>query len=261
MQRRSFLGHASAALCLCGLCATTKTALAEEHGGGHGVPHWSYDGEGAPERWAELSPEYAACGLGKEQSPIDLHGAIPAAMPDPAPSWTPIPLKVLNNGHTIQVDGTGGGSLMLDGQAYDLLQFHFHHPSEHLVEGRAAALEAHFVHKSTSGGLAVLGVMIVEGSANPVLEAIWAMMPSKGGETASKPGSLDFSPLLPADPTTYRYAGSLTTPPCSEVVQWVVYRKPITASDAQIQQFSALFSNNARPVQPLGRRKLLIDSL
>jgi len=260
MQRRSFMGHMSAALCLCGLCTTTKAIGAEEHAGGHGQLHWSYEGEGAPSHWSELSPEYGACGLGKEQSPIDLRGAIPSALPDPATAWKPIPLKVLNNGHTIQVDGTGGGSLVLDGQAYDLLQFHFHHPSEHVIEGRPAALEIHFVHKSEAG-LAVLGVMVVEGPANPVLEAIWDMIPAKGGETIEGPGMLDFKSLLPLDPSTYRYAGSLTTPPCSEIVQWVVYRKPVTASDAQIKRFAALFPNNARPIQPLGRRKLLLDSL
>lgn len=261
MQRRSFMGHMSAALCLCGLCTTTSTVSAEEQAAPHGGHHWAYDGEGGPEQWGELSPEYAACHLGKEQSPVDLRGAIPAALPDPAVAWMPIPLKVMNNGHTIQVDGAGGGSLVLDGTAYDLLQFHFHHPSEHLVEGRPAALEAHFVHKAQDGNLAVLGVLIVEGPANPVLESIWKIMPDKAGDTTMGQSVLDFKTLLPNDQTTYRYAGSLTTPPCSEVVQWVVYRRPITASDAQIKRFAALFPNNARPVQPLGRRKLLLDSL
>ena len=257
MKRRHFLGQASAALCLCGVCGTTSKALAEEH---H-APHWSYEGEGSPEKWGELSPEYAACRLGKEQSPVDLRDSIPAALPDPATAWKTIPLKVLNNGHTIQVDGSDGGSLILDGKAYDLLQFHFHHPSEHMIEGRPAAMEVHFVHKASDGGLAVLGVMVVEGPPHPVLETIWSTMPDKAGETVTGGGLIDFRSLLPADPITYRYAGSLTTPPCSEVVQWVVYRKPITASDSQIRRFATMFPNNARPVQPLGRRKLLLDTL
>ena len=251
MRRRDFLGKASAALCLCGFC---NSAHAEEHG-----LHWSYEGDGGPAKWGELSPEYALCGTGKEQSPIDLRNAIASALPDPAPAWKSIPLKVINNGHTIQVDAPGGGTLVLDGVAYELLQFHFHHPSEHLIDGRPAAMEAHFVHKGADG-YAVLGVMIVEGPANPVLESIWSVMPIQPG-TVNGAGLLDFRPLLPADPVSYRYAGSLTTPPCGEVVQWVVYRKPITASDAQLKRFAELFPNNARPVQPLNRRKLLLDAL
>ena len=257
MQRRQFLGHASAALCLCGVCASVSPVQAEEHAAGH----WSYGGEGGPDQWGQLSPEYAACRLGKEQSPVDLRGAIPAALPDPATAWKTIPLKVLNNGHTIQVDGVEGGTLILDGISYELLQFHFHHPSEHLIDGKPAAMEIHFVHKSQDGNLAVLGVMVVEGMPNPVLETIWSVMPTTPGETVTGAGLIDFRPLLPADPTTYRYAGSLTTPPCSEVVQWVVYRKAITASDVQIRRFATMFPNNARPVQPLGRRKLLLDTL
>jgi carbonic anhydrase len=254
MQRRSFIKHASAALCLCGTCSPV---LANEAGG----KHWEYGGENGPEKWADLSPEYAACRLGKEQSPINLRAAIPAALPDPAVAWKPIPLKVINNGHTIQVDGAGGGSLILDGVAYDLLQFHFHHPSEHVVDGIPAPMEVHFVHKSSDGMLAVLGAMIVEGPPNPVLESIWSIMPVHAGDTANGSGNLDIRSLLPVDPITYRYAGSLTTPPCSEVVQWAVFRKPITASFSQLSLFSKLFPNNARPIQPLGRRKLLLDTL
>ena len=257
MQRRSFIRNASAALCLCGACSSIRPVLAEEHG----AVHWGYEGEGGPTRWADLAPEYAACRTGKEQSPIDLRGAIPAALPDPAIAWKPIPLKVTNNGHTIEVDGKGGGAMILDGLYYDLLQFHFHHPSEHVIDGVHAAMEAHFVHKSSEGGLAVLGVMIVEGAANPVLETVWSTMPDQGGQTATATSNLDFRGLIPVDPTTFRYAGSLTTPPCSEIVQWAVYRKPVSASFAQLQRFSMLFPNNARPVQPLGRRKLLLDTL
>ena len=197
--------------------------------------------------------------MGKEQSPIDLTKPIAAIMGDPVPAWRPLPLKVLNNGHTIQVDCAGGGNLALDGKSYELLQFHFHHPSEHTVDGAAFDMECHFVHKAADGGLAVLGVMIAKGAANPALEAIWQVMPTKGGETAIGSGMLDPSMLLPKDTVTFRYAGSLTTPPCSEVVQWVVFRQAITASADQLAQFAKLFSNNARPVLPLNRRKLLLD--
>jgi carbonic anhydrase len=254
MDRRSFLRHATGAACLCGACGGgIGQALA-----GEGV-HWAYEGHGGPREWGSLSPEYAACSMGKEQSPIDLGKPTAAIMGDPVPAWRPLPLKVQNNGHTIQVDCTGGGTLALDGKSYDLLQFHFHYPSEHTIDGATFDMECHFVHKAADGGLAVLGVMIAKGAANPALEAIWQVMPAKGGETVNAGGMFDPSMMLPKDVVTFRYAGSLTTPPCSEVVQWVVYRQGITASAEQIGRFARLFPNNARPVQPLNRRKLLLD--
>ena len=256
MDRRSFLRHASGAACLCGACGGgIAQALASE------APHWAYEGHGGPAEWGGLAPEYAACSMGKEQSPVDLSKAIGAIMGDPVPSWRPLPLKVLNNGHTIQVDGAGGGSLALDGKTYELLQFHFHHPSEHTLDGAQFDMECHFVHKGEDGALAVLGVMIAKGAPNPALEAIWQVMPAKGGDSSTANTMLDATQLLPKDPVTFRYAGSLTTPPCSEVVQWVVYRQAITASAEQIARFAQLFPNNARPVQPLNRRKLLLDVL
>jgi len=254
MDRRSFLRRvATGAACFCGACSGIGKALASEGA------HWAYEGHGGPAEWGGLAPEYAACSMGKEQSPIDLKQPVAAIMGDPVPAWRPLPLKVMNNGHTIQVDCTGGGTLALDGKSYDLLQFHFHHPSEHTVDGAVFDMECQFVHKAADGALAVLGVMIAKGAPNPALEAIWQVMPDKAGETATGTTLLDASMLLPQDVVTFRYAGSLTTPPCSEVVQWVVYRQAITASAEQLGRFAKLFANNARPVQPLNRRKLLLD--
>jgi carbonic anhydrase len=268
MDRRSFLRHTTTA-CLCGLCGGgIGRVLAAEHGAAaghvaaeHGAspPHWAYEGHGGPAEWGTLAPEYAACSIGKEQSPVDLTKPIAAMMADPVVAWRPVPLKVLNNGHTIQVDCTNGGTMTLDGDAFNLLQFHFHHPSEHTIDGAAFDMECHFVHKAADGRLAVLGVMMVAGPANPALEAVWRVMPDKGGETVQAEGLLDPSSLLPKQAVTFRYAGSLTTPPCTEVVQWVVHREPVTASAEQLARFAKLFSNNARPVQPLNRRKLLLD--
>ena len=256
MDRRSFFRHATGAVCLCGTCGSgLSPALAADE------VHWSYEGHGGPAQWGSLSPVYAACSMGREQSPIDLTKPIAAIMGDPVPAWRPLPLKVSNNGHTIQVDCSGGGSLVLDDKSYDLLQFHFHHPSEHTMDGAAFDMEGHFVHKAADGGLAVLGVMIAKGAANPALEAIWQIMPGKAGEAVTANDLFDPSVLLPQDAVTFRYAGSLTTPPCSEVVQWVVYRQAITASAEQLARFGALFPNNARPVVPLNRRKLLLDVL
>jgi len=263
MDRRTLLRHfAASAACLCPVCGSlgvARSAAAEEHGG-H-PPHWSYEGHGGPQDWGSLAPEYGACGAGREQSPIDLAKSIPSMQADPSVSWLPRPLEIVNNGHTIQVNSTGGGTVVVDGISYDLLQFHFHHPSEHTVDGAPYDLEIHFVHKAASGGLAVLGVLVTKGAANPTLETIWKSMPVKADETVHAEVMLQPSALLPATGVTYRYAGSLTTPPCSEVVSWLVYSQPITASAEQIDRFAKLFPNNARPVQPLNRRKLLLDIL
>jgi carbonic anhydrase len=259
MDRRTLLRHfVATAACACPVCSTLvpRAAAAADHG----APHWAYEGHGGAAEWGALAPEYAACGAGREQSPIDLAKSIPAMMGDPAVSWKPVPLEVVNNGHTIQVNCGGGGAMMLDGISYDLLQFHFHHPSEHTVDGQTFDMECHFVHRNAAGGLAVLGVMISKGEANPTLETIWRAMPSQP-DTVKSGVYLQPAALLPKDAVTFRYAGSLTTPPCSEVVSWVVYRQAVTASPEQIAQFAALFPMNARPVQPLNRRKLLLDAL
>lgn len=252
MDRRTFLTSAAAA-CACPSCL----AAAELHGR---APHWSYGGKAGPENWGRLAPEYAACGIGREQSPVDLSRSIPAVLGNPVVQWRETPLVVLNNGHTLQVDVVPGSSLILDGEVYQLVQFHFHHPSEHTVDGVAYPLEAHFVHTGAAG-LAVLGVLFVEGPADPTLGALWALMPPNPGTVRDPEATIAPARLLPADATTWRYAGSLTTPPCSEVVSWVIYRQPVTASPQQLQAFASLFPNNARPVQPLNRRKLLLDVL
>ncbi len=253
MHRRQLLRHlAAGAACLCPICALP--ARAEDS-------HWGYDGPGGPADWGKLAPEYGACGLGREQSPVDLSKAIPAMTGEPLLSWKPVALEVVNNGHTIQVNCENGGGLVLDGMAYDLVQFHFHHPSEHTIDGIPAEMEIHFVHRAMNGALAVLGVMVHAGAGNSTLETVWRAMPAKPGDTTKTDIQLQPSGLLPRHATSYRYAGSLTTPPCSEVVSWVVYRQAITASPEQIARFAALFPNNARPVQPQNRRKLLLDIL
>jgi carbonic anhydrase len=249
---------------------SSKVAFAaeEKHGAATGAagaaaqpPHWEYEGAAAPEKWGQLAPEYGACGAGREQSPVNLDQPITALLKAPAPHWQAMPLEVVNNGHTIQVSCAKGSSLELDGVTYDLIQYHFHHPSEHHIAGTAFEMEVHFVHKAENGNLAVLGVMIAKGEANSTLETIWRNLPDKAGQTVKADLLLLPNGLLPKDNASFRYAGSLTTPPCSEIVSWVVYRTPITASEEQIGKFAKMFPNNARPVQPLNRRKLLLDLL
>lgn len=265
MERRAFLQHfiaSTAMLCpVCSALAEPTGHAAASHAEEHGPPHWSYEGHGGPGEWSKLAPEYGACGIGREQSPINLDQPIASMLSQPTPNWQAMPLEVVNNGHTIQVNCAKGSTVVLDGVSYELLQYHFHHPSEHHIGGMVFDMEIHFVHRSADGGLAVLGVMLAKGAVNTTLETIWRHLPEKADEKIMSNQLLQPAALLPKDSTTYRYAGSLTTPPCSEVVSWVVYRQPVTASAEQIDRFAQLFPNNARPVQPLNRRKLLLDIL
>jgi len=219
--------------------------------------HWSYGGEEGPAHWAELAPENRPCSAGVQQSPIDLSGALLAALTSPKPQWVPVRSgMVINNGHTIQVDVGSAGGIELDGVKYALKQFHFHHPSEHTIDGKAFPLELHLVHAAGDGRLAVVGVMFLEGTANPALDAVWATAPAKEGKAAVA-FEINAARFMPKSAAAFRYEGSLTTPPCSETVRWTVMAEPQTASASQITAFSTLFPWNARPVQPLNRRYVL----
>ena len=237
----------------------TEVAKASIHGpakGHSGAPQWGYAGAAGPEHWGDLSPAFRVCGIGLQQSPINLHRAIEATAGEIVVDYKPTPIEVVNNGHTIQVNVAPGSNIRLDGKTYKLLQFHFHHPSEHLIDGKSFDMEAHFVHISDDGVLAVLGVMIRPGAGNAVLAPIWDIMPTSKGKRHSS-SIISPADLLPADRTFFRYYGSLTTPPCSEKVIWSVFAEPLEASSAQAQKFSSAFSMNARPIQPLHRRYLL----
>ena len=221
--------------------------------------HWGYEGEGDPSVWSELSPEFAACGAGAEQSPIDIRSAeaIAAEFKPVEISWAAFTPEVVNNGHTIQVNTNGeGGSAEVGGVRYDLLQYHFHAASEHTIDGEHGALEVHFVHKSEAGDLLVVGALIEEGEENPALSKLWPLVPVEEGAVAGT-AAVDPLTLVPEDGDSYRYAGSLTTPPCTEIVTWNVMVAPVTASEAQIAAFTELYPHNNRPVQPLGRRFVL----
>lgn len=254
MNRRGFVLGAGA-LFACPICARLdmRTALAAGN-----KPHWSYEGASGPESWGRLDESYAACTTGTQQSPVDLSRAVRAEVGAGTIRWDPIELRsIVNNGHTIQVNTPGGSHLELDGSRYDLLQFHFHHESEHTVDGKQFPMEAHFVHKAADGGgLAVIGVFLAEGPENAVLAPIWAAMPEAEGEAADDV-TVDVKGLLPKSSAAFRYAGSLTTPPCSEVVAWTVMKQPVAASRGQIAAFAKLFPNNYRPTQPLNRRFIL----
>jgi carbonic anhydrase len=221
------------------------------------IPHWDYGGQDNPTRWGELSPASATCGNGRAQSPINLVRQDATTKPGAAivPSYKATPLAVTNNGHSIQVDYEPGSYINIDGAEYELLQFHFHTHSEHTLDDKASAMEMHLVHKNDAGELAVLGVLIEQGAANPELAKIWANMPQTTG-TSPASGSINAADFLPSDPTHYHYMGSLTTPPCTEGVNWNILTTPITASEEQIEQFMALYLVNARPIQATNNREV-----
>ena len=227
----------------------------DEHAQGAEV-HWSYEGDTGPDRWGALDPSFAVCDSGVQQSPIDLAGAIPAGGGGLELQWEPTDAQVVDNGHTIQVDMAAGSAIILEGRRFSLLQFHFHLPSEHTVEGRSSAMEVHFVHQADEGDLAVIGVFMDPGEDHPALQAIWDAIPGVGEAPAPLAG-VDPNAFLPEGRGYFRYAGSLTTPPCSEVVSWVVMTESIAVSQAQVDAFAALYPMNARPVQPLHRRFIL----
>ena len=256
MERRELLklvaaGGVSAALGIG--TSTLRGAIASE-----AVSSWGYVGASDPEHWGELSSTYSACRAGLEQSPIDLKHAINADFTTVDIRYQSIPLTILNNGHTIQVNVAEGNQIQLDGEDFKLLQFHFHHPSEHTVEGAPLPMEMHFVHANAKGELAVIGVFLKEGAENTFLRPVWQAMPRQIETAKLIPDvQVEMARLLPSDRTAFHYFGSLTTPPCSEIVKWLVFQEPIEVSPAQIAQFSDLFPLNARPVQPLNRRFVL----
>jgi carbonic anhydrase len=229
--------------------------------GGHGAGdvHWTYDGETGPQAWANLKPEFNVCAIGKRQSPINIEDS--ATLQGPAEpivfNYSPSNGIVVNNGHTIQVDLSGDNSITVRGTNYKLVQFHFHHPSEERVNYKGFAMVAHLVHKSAEGQLAVVAVLLEPGAVNPLINKVWTYMPLDSGDKVRMPTSLvEMNELLPNDQRYYQFMGSLTTPPCSEGVLWLVLKQPMTVSREQLRLFSQLFPNNARPVQSANSRTI-----
>ncbi|MDE2636130.1 MAG: carbonic anhydrase family protein [Chloroflexota bacterium] len=223
---------------------------------------WGYEGDSGPSEWAALAPEFVICGEGKAQSPIDIRDAVEAALVDIAFHYGETANNIVNNGHTIQVNVDSGSHIVYNGITYDLLQFHFHAPSEHTIAGEAAPMEIHFVHKDrNSNNLAVVGILLSEGeSANEAYAPIIDNMPAIPGAADALGDELALTELLPERRGYYTYQGSLTTPPCSEVARWLLLDTPVALSSAQIAAYRAIYDGNARPLQPLGERDLLHTS-
>ncbi|MDD2925599.1 carbonic anhydrase [Rhodoferax sp.] len=223
----------------------------------HDEVHWSYSGETGPQAWGQLKPEFNICAIGKRQSPINIEESNTLQGPaEPlAFNYQSSAGLVVNNGHTIQVDLQGNNTLTVRGSTYSLVQFHFHTPSEEQVNNRNFAMVAHLVHKNPEGQLAVVAVLLEPGTANPLLEKVWTYMPLDVNDQVRMPGGLlDMNELLPKDQRYYQFIGSLTTPPCTEGVLWMVLKQPTQISKEQLKLFQQLYPNNARPVQPANSR-------
>ncbi len=234
--------------------ATLYIALAEESG-------WGYAGDSGPAHWGALSPEYRLCADGAAQSPIDISDASALELVDIDFEYGESANSIFNNSHTIQVNIDAGSAIVYNGIRYNLLQFHFHAPSEHTIDGVAAPMEIHFVHQDpNSGTLAVVGLMLIEGEQdNHAYAAVFDHLPAQPSEPEAIGADLMLETLLPATRAFYTYQGSLTTPPCSEIVRWLLLDSPVELGPGQIAAFTAIFDGNARPVQPLGKRDLLRD--
>lgn len=256
IDRRTLLRGALACAC-CLKAGATIASDAPAHGA-HAA-HWSYEGDGNPEKWGELQSDFRMCQLGLEQTPIDLSDGIKGDVGSVDYDYKPLPLRIVNNGHTVQFNADPGSACVINGARYELLQFHLHHPSEHLLAGKNFDLECHFVHKSAAGALAVTGVFIRPGAESAALKAFFDAMPAKEGPELKVGGTINVAAILPKTGGYFRYMGSLTTPPCSEGLTWTVHKEPVEASVDQIRKFASLFPKNARPLQKRNRR-FLIDA-
>jgi len=220
---------------------------------------WSYDGEGGPARWGKIDPANAKCDTGERQSPIDIHDGIRVDLEPVTFDYKPVRFNVIDNGHTIQVNLGEGNSITILGRRYELTQFHFHKPSEEHVNGSAFDMVVHLVHKDMDGKLVVIAVLIRQGKANNLVQTIWNNMPLEKNDTVQPPGTIDMNQILPTNRQYYTYMGSLTTPPCTEGVLWIVFKEPVELSADQISIFSRMYPMNARPIQS-GAGRLIKES-
>ncbi len=223
--------------------------------------HWTYEGAEGPEHWGELSPDYALCSTGKEQSPINIPSSAPVNPANLTYQYKAAPLTIVNNGHTIQVNYEPGSDLVVNGVTYKLLQFHFHAHSENTKDGHAAPMEVHFVHQNEeTKALAVVGVWMEAGDENPAYVSTFKNLPKEKGDPQTIAGEqVNAEMMLPSERTYYRYNGSLTTPPCSEKVTWLMLNTPIKVSQAQIDAYTSIYANTARPTQPMNARTFFLN--
>lgn len=241
---------------LAAVALVADNARAQQHTG----PHWTYGGKEGPDHWGELDKSFSACQVGHHQSPIDIRDAKPGNLPAIQFAYQRSPLHLVNNGHTIQVNYAPGSFITVADKKYQLTQFHFHHPSEERINGKRFEMVAHLVHVNTDGAIAVVAVLLDPGTANPLLARLWQHLPTKEGpEQRLDDVPIDAAELLPQDKGYYTFTGSLTTPPCTEDVTWFVMKTPATISKTQADTFGKIYPRDARPVQPLYGREVLVS--
>jgi carbonic anhydrase len=216
--------------------------------------HWDYTGPHGPAHWGALRPEFATCSSGRRQSPIDITDGIKLQLDPVQFDYKPSAFRVIDNGHTVQVNVAAGNSIEVMGRRYELQQFHFHRPAEERIDGRGFDMVAHLVHRDLEGRLAVVAVLLERGSTQPVVQAVWNNLPLEKGEELAARAPLDLNALLPVERRYATYMGSLTTPPCSEGVLWLVMKQPVPVSAEQIAVFARLYPMNARPIQAASGR-------
>jgi carbonic anhydrase len=241
-------------LAIAALVTIVSASLAAEGGA-----HWSYGGSTGPEKWGTLEHDYSSCAHGQIQSPIDIRDDVAHKLDLPPIdfAYKPSALKIVDNGHTIKVNYARGSFITVGTRRYELVELHFHKPSEEKINGKAYDMVAHLVHRDGAGKLAVVAVLLETGSANPLITTLWTHLPKeKNKEDVVDAVSVDAADLLPEKQAYYTFTGSLTTPPCTEGVTWFVLRNPTSISADQVARFGAIYATNARPVQPLNDRKI-----
>jgi carbonic anhydrase len=229
--------------------AAAAVAAAPKHG-----TVWSYEGESGPANWSKINVDWAKCGTGKRQSPIDLRDGIKVNLEQISFDYHPSSFSEVNNGHTIQVTVGGGNFITVGNMAYELQEFHFHRPSEEKINGKGTEMVIHLVHKSAEGKIAIIAVLLERGQPHRLMQTIWDNLPLEKFDTVSPSIVLDPTDALPERREYFTYMGSLTEPPCTEGVLWMVFKQPMQASPAQMALFSRLYPLNARPVQPTAGR-------
>jgi carbonic anhydrase len=218
-------------------------------------PHWTYTGNTGADKWGSLSREFATCSLGQRQSPIDIRKTVRADLPPIEFAYKPVALSIVDNGHSIRVDTPGAGSITVDGETYDLRHFNFHKPSEEKINGKTYAMAAHLVHQSKSGKLAIVAVLMEAGKEQALIRTLWNNLPLEQDKPLTRAElKIDPSQILPGKRNYYTFLGSLSTPPCTEGVLWLVLKTPVQVSKEQLSSIATVYKNNVRPVQAVNGR-------
>jgi len=221
--------------------------------------HWSYEGDSGPANWSKINVDWAKCGNGSRQSPIDIRDGMKVELEQISFDYHPSSFNVVDNGHTVQVGVSGGNYITVQNRMFELQQFHFHRPSEERINGKAFEMVVHLVHRDAEGRQAVLALLLERGAPQATIQTVWNNLPLEKFETMQPTILLDPAEMLPARRDYYTYMGSMTEPPCSEGVLWLVMKQPVQASPAQMALFSRLYPLNARPIQP-GTGRIIKES-